>query len=188
MHPQSVRSIFLSGILLMLSAFFSLACAQGGDAFPFNRLHPEEVDAIEVNGVSLSDLHGSEGDEGVIAALCECPYTVLKSEDPDLPWAAYTLFDGEYRLSISFSPLESGSMGIAHLDLLGSRATLTLNGVILSKGDTMDKLGTVKSRRQFSGGLLHFALFPGGAPDTFLHIGFEPETREIRKIGYIAPF
>lgn len=181
--PAALTALFLLGL-----GCFSHVSAQGGDAFPLNPLNAEAVKAIRINGLSLMELQESEGDEGIIAALCDCPYTVLKSEDPDLPWAAYTLYDGEYRLSVSFSPLQGGTLGITHMDLLGSRASVTLDGVTLAKGDTMDKLGTVRSRRQHNDGRLHFALFPGGAPDTFFHIDFEPGSGEIRKIGYIAPF
>ena len=144
--------------------------------------------SVEINGVSLQKLQKSGGDEGAIASLCQCSYTVLKSEDPQIPWMAYTLFEGEYRLSLSFGELENGSLGITHLDLLGSKAHVTLKGVRLSLGDPVEKLGAVKSHRQYNGGNLDFALFSGISPNTFFHIDFEPESGEIRKIGYMAPF
>ena len=157
------------------------AVAQSGGAFPLNTLDQE---SIEINGISFMDLSGSQGDEGVIASLCQCPYTVLKSEDPDFPWAAYTLFEGDRRFSVSFGGDGTGVMDISHLELLGSEATVTLKGVTLSRGDRMDKLGSVQSQ---SGGSLHFALFTAGS-DSFFHVDFEPESGEIRKIGYLVPF
>jgi hypothetical protein len=160
----------------------------GGDAFPLNQLDADMLASIEVNGVSFSQLQESEGDEGEIAALCECSYTVLKSEDTEMPWVAYTLFEGEYRLALSFGELENGRLGITHLDLLGVKANVTLKGVTLARGDTIAKLGSYKSHRQYNGGSLHFALFPGISAHTFFHIDFEPESGIIREIGYIAPF
>lgn len=171
-----------------MSGFMTPGYSQSADAFPLNSLQPEAVKAIEVNGVSFSDLQQSEGDEGLVASLCDCSYTVLKSEDPDLPWVAYTLFGEEEKLSVSFSSLDNGRLGITHLDLLGPKATLTLKGVTLSKGESMAKLGSVRSHRQYNNGALHFALFPTGVPDTFFHFDFEPVSGKIEHIGYIAPF
>ena len=79
-------------------------------------------------------------------------------------------------------------MDISSLELLGPRSTVTLKGVTLSRGDRMDKLGAVKSQRHYGGGGLHFALFTAWASDTFFRIDFEPESGEIRKIGYLIPF
>jgi hypothetical protein len=188
MKAYSFPGSLFPSVLLLLSGFMTLGYSQSGDAFPLNSLNPEVVKAIEINGVSFRDLQQSEGDEGLVASLCACPYTVLKSEDPDLPWVAYTLFEGEQRLSLSFSSLDDGRLGITHLDLLGPEATVTLKGVTLSKGDSMAKLGSVKSHRQYNDGALHFALFPAGVPDTFFHIDFEPVSGKIEHIGYIAPF
>ena len=186
------NSMLLRGLLgafvLSVSAVFSSFAQAGGDSFPLNALSAQMLASVEINGVSFQELQQSGGDEGAIAALCQCPYSVLKSEDPEIPWVAYTLFEGEYRLSLSFGQLENGSLGITHLDLLGSEAHVTLQGVRLSVGDPVEKLGAVKSHRQYNGGSLDFALFSGISPNTFFHIDFEPESGEIRKIGYIAPF
>ncbi len=169
-------------LLLLLAA---QAWAQSGKALPLNRL---PWGSIEVNGISFSELSESQGDEGVIAALCQCPYTVLKSEDPDFPWAAYTLFEGERRFSVSFGGDGTDAMQISNLELLGAETTVGLNGVTLSPGDRMAKLGQVQSQRHFGGGSLHFALFSSGVSDAFFHVDFEPGTGEIQKIGYLVPF
>ena len=171
-------------IALLLFWVLGQAVAQSGDAFPLNT---PDHESIEINGISFMDLSGSQGDEGVIASLCQCPYTVLKSEDPDFPWAAYTLFEGDRRFSVSFGGDGTGAMDISHLELLGSEATVRLKGVTLSRGDRMDKLGSVQSQRQNDGGSLHFALFTAGT-DSFFHVDFEPKSGEIRKIGYLVPF
>ncbi len=178
----------LWAFLLLIGTCHPVSAQAGGDAFPLNRMDPGMLAAIEVNGVSFNQLQESEGDEGEIAALCKCAYTVLKSEDPGMPWVAYTLFEGDYRLSLSFGEVDNGRLGITHLDLLGAKANVRLKGVTLSRGDTVSKLGSFKSHRQYNGGSLHFALFSGVSSDTFFHIDFEPESGEIRKIGYIAPF
>jgi len=161
------------------------AVAQSADAFPLNALHQESV---QINGISFMALSGSQGDEGVIASLCQCPYTVLKSEDPDFPWAAYTLFEGDRRFSVSFGGDGTGVMDISSLEMLGPRSTVTLSGVTLSRGDRMDKLGSVQSQRHYGGGGLHIALFATGHSDSLFHIDFEPESGEIRNIGYLVPF
>lgn len=170
---------------LLLFLVLGQAVAQSGDAFPLNTLNQE---SIEINGISFVALSGSQGDEGIIASLCQCPYTVLKSEDPDFPWAAYTLFEGDRRFSVSFGGDGTGVMGMSNLELLGPEATVSLKGVTLSRGDRMDKLGSVQSQRYSGGGSLHFALFTAGSSDSFFHIDFEPESGEIRKIGYLVPF
>ena len=189
---MKTNSILFRGLLgafiLSVSTVFSSFAQTGGDSFPLNALSPEVLASVEINGVSFQELQKSGGDEGAIAALCQCRYSVLKSEDPEIPWVAYTLFDGEYRFSLSFGELENGSLGITHLDLLGNKAHVTLKGVRLSVGDTVEKLGVVKSHRQYNGGSLDFALFSGISANTFFHIAFEPESGEILKIGYIAPF
>lgn len=153
-----------------------------------NTLEQESLQAIEVNGIPFQALQESQGDEGVIASLCQCPYTVLKSEDPDLPWASYTLFEGDYRFSVSFGGNARGALEISNMEFLGSKATVTLNGVTLSRGDRMEKLGSVRSQRHYGGGSLHFALFATSFPDSFFHIDFEPGSGEIQKIGYLVPF
>lgn len=174
--------------LLLSVAVFGQVFSQSGEAFPINTLTPESLEAIEINGIPFQQLHGSQGDEGIIASLCQCPYTVLKSEDPDLPWAAYTLFEGDRRFSVSFAENGNGAMEISNMELLGKKATVTLNGVTLSRGDYVEKLGAVQSQRQYGGGPLHFALFAPGTSDSFFHIDFEPESGEIQKIGYLVPF
>lgn len=180
-----VRFLWRGGILALLLLLTDQAGAQSGGALPLNRL---PWGSIEVNGISFSELFESQGDEGVIASLCQCPYTVLKSDDPDFPWAAYTLFEGERRFSISFGGDGTDTMHISNLELLGAEATVGLNGVTLSAGDRMAMLGQVKSQRHFGGGRLHFALFSSGTSDAFFHVDFEPGTGEIRKIGYLVPF
>ena len=172
------------GLLLFFTGLLPVT-AQSEDAFLLNTLAQE---SIAINGISFQELAESQGDEGVIAALCQCPYTVLKSEDPDFPWAAYTLFEGDLRFSLSFGGDGTGDMAISNMELLGPKAAVTLNGVTLSRGDRMDKLGRVESQRQYGGGSLHFALFTAGATDSFFHIDFEPESGEIQKIGYLVPF
>lgn len=184
--PFKIRKFYL--IVVFSSAIIGQAFAQSGDAFPLNALTPESMEAIEVNGIPFQQLRESQGDEGAIASLCQCPYTVLKSEDPDLPWAAYTLFDGDHRFSLSFSGDGNGAMEISNMELLGAKASVTLKGVTLSRGDYMDELGPVQSQRQYGGGSRHFALFTSGTPDSFFHVDFEPETGEIMKIGYLVPF
>ena len=184
----SSNSIKLQGAFLALFLFLALpgqVTAQLGGALPLNRLRQG---SIEVNGIPFEDLAASQGDEGVIASLCQCSYTVLKSEDPDLPWAAYTLFEGNRKVSISFGGDGSATMGISNLELLGSEAAVTLNGVTLSRGDHITELGAVQSQKQYGGGSLHFALFTANLSDSFFHIDFEPESGEIRKIGYLVPF
>ena len=182
-NPIEFRRYYCA--LLLFTALLGDAYAQSEDAIPINTL---KEGPIEVNGIPFQELAGSQGDEGVIAALCQCAYTVLKSEDPDFPWAAYTLFEGDLRFSMSFGGDGTGAMGINNMILLGSRAAITLNGVTLSQGDRMGKLGAVQSQRQYGGGSLHFALFPAGTPDSFFHIDFEPESGKIQKIGYLVPF
>jgi hypothetical protein len=182
------NSIKLQGAFLVLFLFLAApgrATGQTGGTLPLNTLRQG---SIEVNGIPFKDLADSQGDEGVIASLCQCSYTVLKSEDPDLPWAAYTLFEGDRRVSVSFGGDGSAAMGISNLELLGSDAAVTLNGVTLSRGDRINELGAVQSQKQYSGGSLHFALFTAGLSDSFFHIDFEPESGEIQKIGYLVPF
>lgn len=174
------------GALMLFLAALGYSRAQDGEVFPLNTLDPEMQQAIEINGVSFRELSESQGDEGAIAALCKCPYSVLKSEDPDLPWAAYTLFEGERRFSVSFGG--DGSMGITHLELLGASASVTLNGVTLSQGDPVHKLGQIRSQRPRGGGPLHVALFSAGPTDAFFQLQFEPESGEIQRIGYVVPF
>ena len=183
-EPKTVYSCL--GALILLVAALGHCRAQNGEVFPLNTLDPEMLSAIEINGVSFRELSESQGDEGAIAALCQCPYSVLKSEDPELPWAAYTLFGEERRLSVSFGG--DGSMAITHLELLGASASITLNGVTISQGDLVEKLGPILSQRQRGGGPLHFALFSAGPTDAFFQLQFEPESGEIRKIGYLVPF
>ena len=186
-----LRSIFLKSQVPFLALFLFFlaptgqATAQSGGVLPLNTLRQG---SIEVNGIPFKDLVGSRGDEGVIASLCQCSYTVLKSEDPDLPWAAYTLFEGDRKVSVSFGGDGSEAMGVSNLELLGSKAAVTLNGVTLSRGDRITELGAVQSQKQYGGGSLHFALFTAGLSDSFFHIDFEPESGEIRKIGYLVPF
>ena len=181
--PFKIRKFYL--IVVLSLVIIGQAYSQSGDAFPLNTLNQE---SIEINGISFHELAGSQGDEGVIAALCQCPYTVLKSEDPDFPWAAYTLFEGDRKFSLSYGGDGTGAMEISNLELLGSEAVVTLNGVTLSRGDRMEKLGAVQSQKQYGGGSLHFALFTAGTSDSFFHIDFEPESGEIQKIGYLVPF
>jgi hypothetical protein len=186
--PTAFQIRRLYHIVVLGLAVLGQAFSQSGDAFPLNKLNPGSLQAIQINGIPFEQLRQSQGDEGGIASLCKCPYTVLKSEDPDLPWAAYTLFEGDYRFSISFSGDGNGVMEISNMELLGAKATVTLNGVTLSRGDYMEKLGPVQSQRQFGGGPLHFALFAASPSDSFFHIDFEPESGEIQKIGYLVPF
>ncbi|MEJ2584767.1 MAG: hypothetical protein P8Z38_06910 [Robiginitalea sp.] len=174
--------------LLLFFMVLGQGFAQSESAIPLNALNAKALQSIEINGISFGKLSRSQGDEGVIASLCQCPYTVLKSEDPDFPWAAYTLFEGENRFSVSFGGDGTSAMAISNMELLGTEATVTLRGVTLSRGDRMDKLGLVQSQRQFGGGSLHFALFSAGARDSFFHIDFEPDSGEIQKIGYMVPF
>lgn len=184
--PFQIRRLYQ--VVLLGFAVIGQAFSQSPDAFPLNTLKPESMDAIEINGIPFQQLHQSQGDEGIIASLCQCPYTVLKSEDPDLPWAAYTLFEGDQRFSLSFAGDGNGAMEISNMELLGAMATVTLNGVTLSRGDYMEKLGPVQSQRHYGGGPLHFALFAASPSDSFFHIDFEPESGEIQKIGYLVPF
>jgi hypothetical protein len=192
MNPMAVNSIpvrrSIGTCLLFILIFTRSYTQEYGNAFPLNTLEPEALASIKINGVLFHQLAKSEGDEGEIAALCDCRYTMLKSEDPGLPWIAYTLFEGEHRFALSFGAQDNGRLGITHLDLIGARATVTLKGVTLSRGDTVKKLGALKSRKQYNGGALHFALFAADAGDTFFHIDFEPMSGEIQKIGYIVPF
>ena len=83
LNPIQFQGYFKA--LLLFLAVLGQAYAQSEDAFPFNTPKQE---SIEINRISFQELAGSQGDEGVIASLCQCPYTVLKSEDPDFPWAA----------------------------------------------------------------------------------------------------
>lgn len=183
LNPIQFQGYFKA--LLLFLAVLGQAYAQSEDAFPFNTPKQE---SIEINRISFQELAGSQGDEGVIASLCQCPYTVLKSEDPDFPWAAYTLFEGDRRFSVSFGGDGTGAMGISNMELLGSEVAVTINGVTLSRGDRVEKLGSVKSQEQYGGGSLHFALFTVGVSESFFHIDFEPKSGEIQKIGYLVPF
>lgn len=175
-------------IFLLFTLAWNTGFSQSENAIPLNSITPETLQGIRINGLPFLELMASKGDEGEIAALCQCDYSVMKSEDPDFPWAAYTLFEEEDRFSVSFGENQQGGIEITSLELLGSKASITLKKVTLTRGSPIEKLGPLNSRPQYNDGPLHFALFPGGNGDTFFHIDFEPNSGEIKNIGYIAPF
>ncbi len=146
-----------------------------------NILSSEGFYNISFNGITLVSIIVTKGVPAKVNALFGMPMETSKSNDSNYNWTNFS----NGAISLSFDEL-IGKLDLSSLNVLNKSVAVKIGDKVIHLGDSIDKLGSVKIFTGINTGIKYILFLPQGADGQSLRIDFDPATRIITKISYMA--
>lgn len=144
-----------------------------------NIITQKEFDDIKINNVKFSALKNTLGKESNIKGLFGEPKKVKKDDDP--------IYEGEiFSIDFYYSGLEFSfyEKEVSNIKITNNNSSITIQGITVTIGDHISKLGTVKFNKKVNGSKSIIYQYCDGC-NNYIYIYFNQTTKKITEIGFI---
>ena len=146
-----------------------------------NIISSEDFYNISFNGITLGSIMDTRGDPAKVNALFGMSMEANKSDDPNYYWINFI----SPAVSFTFDEL-IGNLDLSGFEVHNNTVAVKIGGKIIHIGDTIEKLGNIKIFTGKISGTKFILYLPQGADGQSLRIDFDPATKIITKISYMA--
>lgn len=167
-----MKNIFL--IVLLFTSIIAKCQIQS------NIITQKEFDDIEINNVKFKTIKNTLGNPVEMESLFGSPLKKIIDEDGN-----YYEFEG---FEIGFSSIISAGTRdkpiIGGFDITNNNSSITIQGITVTIGDDISKLGTVNFNTNKDGSKSILYQYCYGC-NNFIYIDFDQTTKKITEIGFI---
>ena len=146
-----------------------------------NVLPPKDFYNVSFNGITLRSIIYTKGDPAKVDVLFGTSMQVEKSKDTNYYWINFI----SPAVSFTFDEL-IGNLDLSGFEVHNNTVAVKIGGKIIHIGDTIEKLGNIKIFTGKISGTKFILYLPQGADGQSLRIDFDPATKIITKISYMA--